>query len=310
MQTATILYTPPADAPGWKRALLYSAGARIGLLVIGTIVFTMALGKGLSLAGLGGKGMSPVAGGIVEALIRAVPPLLAYVLLVRLVERRHLSELSARGVRAGVAALVGGVALMSLVVGVLWLLGAYEVIGPDSAADWPKIVFGAGIGAAVGEETICRGGLFRACEEALGTGWALLISSLFFGFAHAFNPHATVGTSLAIALEAGVMLGLLYAATRSLWACIGLHAGWNITQSLVYGVPTSGTTLHGLVASRLAGPGWLSGGEFGAEASIVAILACGAVSVGLFILARRRGRLVAPAWKRRRTRIPAVPVAG
>jgi membrane protease YdiL (CAAX protease family) len=292
------LYAPPADAPRWQRGLFYSAGARIGIFAVLTIVLTMALAHGLKPIGLAGKDASSVARAVGEMLIRAVPAILAYLVLVRWIERRPLVEFSRPTWAAGAVWLVGGVVLMAVVVGTLWLFGAYVVLGPDTAADWPNIVFGAGVGAAIGEELISRGVLFRACEEALGTGWALLISSLFFGFAHAFNPHATVGTSLAIALEAGLMLGLLYVATRSLLACMGLHAGWNITQSLVFGVPTSGTQMHGLVASRLAGPDWLSGGEFGAEASIVALVACSLVSLGLFVLARKRGRLVPPRWKR------------
>lgn len=292
------LYAPPAGASRWQRGLFYSAGARIGLFAIMTIVLTIALSHVLKPIGLVGKDASVLARGIAEMLLRAVPAIVAYLVLVRLVERRPLIEFSRPTWPAGAAWLLGGAALMALVVGTLWLCSAYVVLGPDTAVDWPRIVLGAGVGAAIGEELISRGVLFRACEEALGTGWALLISSLFFGFAHAFNPHATVGTSLAIALEAGVMLGLLYVATRSLLACMGLHAGWNITQSLVFGVPTSGTQMHGLVASRLAGPDWLSGGEFGAEASIVALIACSLVSVALFLLARKRGRLVAPRWKR------------
>lgn len=291
------LYAPPAGATRWQRGLLYSAGARIGLFAIMTIALTIAM-SALHSIGLIGKDSSALAHGIGEMLIRAVPSIIAYLVLVRWIERRPLIEFSPVTWPAGLAWLVGGAALMAVVVGTLWLCHAYVVLGPDNGADWPGIVLGAGVGAAIGEELISRGVLFRACEEALGTGWALVISSLFFGFAHFFNPHATVGTSLAIALEAGVMLGLLYVATRSLVACMGLHAAWNITQSLVFGVPTSGTRMHGLVASRLAGPDWLSGGEFGAEASIVALVACSLVSLGLFLVARKRGRLVAPRWKR------------
>jgi membrane protease YdiL (CAAX protease family) len=285
-------------ATRWQLGLFYSAGARIGLFGVMTIVLTLAIAHGVKATGLVGKDATALARAVAEMLVRAVPAILAYLVLVRLVERRPLLELSRPTWPAGLGWLFGGAALMAVVVGTLWLFSAYVVLGPDTASDWPNIVLGAGVGAAIGEELISRGVLFRACEEALGTGWALLISSLFFGFAHAFNPHATVATSLAIALEAGVMLGLLYVATRSLLACMGLHAGWNVTQSLVFGVPTSGTRMHGLVASRLAGPDWLSGGEFGAEASIIALVACSLVSVALFLLARKRGRLVAPRWKR------------
>jgi hypothetical protein len=135
-------------------------------------------------------------------------------------------------------------------------------------------------------------------EEGLGTWWALAISAAFFGAAHLGNPGATVWSSAAIAIEAGLLLAMLYHVTRSLWACAGLHAAWNIMQGTVYGIPVSGTHPDGFLVAKLTGPDWLSGGSFGAEASVVALALCTGVTIVLLAIALRRGSIVPPAWKR------------
>jgi hypothetical protein len=182
---------------------------------------------------------------------------------------------------------------------VLWLLGSYHVLGTNPHADWLPQVLVAGIGAGIAEEIITRGVLFRVAEEGLGSGWALLISAVFFGAAHIANPGATLWSSAAIAIEAGILLALLYLVTRSLWTCIGLHAAWNIAQGTIYGIPVSGTHADGWLVSSRSGPDWLSGGAFGAEASVVALALCSLCSVALLVVAWRRRLFVPPCWRRR-----------
>ena len=64
-------------------------------------------------------------------------------------------------------------------------------------------------------------------------------------------------------------------ATGRVWLPIGLHLAWNFTQGGIFGVAVSGTNLApGLLVSRFSGPEWLSGGLFGAEASIVSVVVC------------------------------------
>ena len=101
-----------------------------------------------------------------------------------------------------------------------------------------------------------------------------------------------------IALVVSVtMLGLLWAAlfvlTRNLWTCVVHHAAWNFTI-LLSGVPLSGiddwralTPLH----SRLAGPDWLTGGQFGPESSLLLILVATVATAVLLRAAKRRGCL-------------------
>jgi membrane protease YdiL (CAAX protease family) len=300
MSESAVAFVTPVTAPRWARWLLYSPVARIVIFTALLVVFGAATHTLLGIFGWDAKHASPDGRAWVQLLARVVPTVLAYLILVKAVERRPVTELAPRKILPdGALGVVAGLLLFSTVVGVLWLLGSYHVVGTHPDAQWLPALLTAGMGAGIAEEIICRGVLFRIVEEGLGTWWALLISALFFGAAHLANPEATVWAALAIAIEAGLLFGLLYHLTRSLSLCIGLHAAWNFAQGTIYGIPVSGLGVDGWLVSRRTGPDWLSGGAFGAEASVVALALCSVCSVALLVVALRRGTLQRVAWRRR-----------
>ncbi|MCM8613414.1 hypothetical protein [Accumulibacter sp.] len=74
---------------------------------------------------------------------------------------------------------------------------------------------------------------------------------------------------------------------------------WNFVQSGVFSGVVSGAVNHpGLLKSTVEGPAILTGGTFGLEASIVAVLVCIAAGILMLVLAIRRGHLVRPFWQR------------
>ncbi|WP_049623596.1 CPBP family intramembrane glutamic endopeptidase [Frateuria defendens] len=308
MDRHALAFLTPTDAPRWKRWLVYSPLARIVIFaVLLALASTLA---SLVLRDLGwlAKGTTPLQRGLAEFLARAAPALAAYLLLVRWVERRRPSELSLRALAPyGLAGLAAGTVLFSAIVGALWLAGSYHVVGTNPHANWLPALLMVGLGAGIGEEIICRGVLFRIVEEGLGTWVALGVSALFFGGAHLANPGATLWSSAAIAIEAGILFGLLYHVTRSLWLCMGLHTAWNFMQGTVYGIPVSGTRADGWLVSTRSGPDWLSGGVFGAEASVVALGLCLLVSAGLLAQALRRRLPVPPLPRRALAAAPLPP---
>jgi membrane protease YdiL (CAAX protease family) len=299
MQTNQIVFRTPACATSWQRWMVFSPLARI--MFFAALFFTLYKLTFAAVVGLGivGKGVAPLVRALGILCMSLLPAIVSYTVLVKAIERRAMREFSLRDLPTlGLVGLVLGTVLFSLVVLVLWLAGSYHVTGTNPDVDWLPTVLIVGVGAGVSEEIMMRGVLFRIAEEGLGTWCALAISALVFGAAHIFNPGATLWSSLAIAIEAGVLLALLYHVTRSLWPCIGLHAAWNIMQGTVFGIPVSGTQAHGWLISNRTGPDWLSGGIFGAEASVVALIACSACSVLLLIVALRRRTIVPPAWRR------------
>jgi membrane protease YdiL (CAAX protease family) len=202
----------------------------------------------------------------------------------------------ARELLAGSAA---GAFLFSVAVALVAMLGFYHMAGWGH--DWAiwEILTSALI-AGFTEELLFRGILFRYIEQAAGSWTALGLTSILFGAAHFWNPGATWFSTFAIAVEAGILLGAIFMLTRRLWAAMGLHAAWNFTQGWVFGLPVSGSPGgDGLVHGRLSGPELLTGGAFGLEASVPALLVATSAGVAMLALAVRKGRVVPPMWRSR-----------
>jgi membrane protease YdiL (CAAX protease family) len=225
---------------------------------------------------------------------------------------RHLGELprddlpmrgAAKNLSLGFAA---GVGLFCMVVGLAALVGVYRILGCCQTGQIVRDVFETAILAGFAEELLFRGILFRWIEEFAGSWFALIVTAALFGLVHIENPNATWFSSFAIAVEAGLLLGGAYMLTRSLWAPIGLHAAWNFTQGYIFDIPVSGVPENGLTQAKLSGPVLLSGGQFGLEASVLALVVATAAGIWLVVLAVRRGELMKPWWVRRRE----LPAAG
>ena len=222
----------------------------------------------------------------------------AYVGFVRLVERRRAEELSGKGaVRETGAGIAVGAGLLAATIGIIAALGYYQITGSNP---WTAVVptFATAVVSGYVEEVVFRGVLFRIIEESLGTWIALAITALLFGFVHILNPNATLFSSFAIAMEAGVLLGAAYVLTRRLWLAVGIHFAWNFTQGGIFGGRMSGLTVDGLLESELTGPTLLSGGQFGVEASIFALVLGLGTGVWFLVRAGRKGHFIAPFWRR------------
>ena len=135
---------------------------------------------------------------------------------------------------------------------------------------------------AVGEEVLFRGIVFRLLDQQWGTVVALILSALLFGFVHITNDNATVWSSVAIAVEAGLLLGAAYKWSGNLWLPIGIHWAWNFFQGPVFGFAVSGNDTSSLIKPVIEGSEWLTGGTFGAEASIPAFVT-GLIFTALFL---------------------------
>jgi membrane protease YdiL (CAAX protease family) len=234
---------------------------------------------------------------LASAAALSIVMLAVYALLVRLLERRAAHELS---LSPGASLAIGGallgftlfllVFLVFAALGIAYWDGAYNLLGLAPA-------FALAITSGVGEELVFRGGIFRVLEDSFGTLIALVFSAAIFGLIHGANPSATTLSTVAIALEAGALLALAYAATRNLWFPIGLHFGWNFTEGGLFGAAVSGNQMKGAMAIPLSGPDLLTGGAFGPEASIVAVAVCLAAALVLAIITVRTGRWMKPRFR-------------
>jgi CAAX protease family protein len=168
-----------------------------------------------------------------------------------------------------------GFGLFSFVIAILWLLGFYRVNGFNLV--WLSLI-GALVGALVSafvQELIFRAVIYRITEGWLGTWWAVAISAILFGLIHLTSSGATIFSTVAVALQAGVILAATYALTHRLWMAIGLHMMWDFANDGIFGVGVAGQTgqsIQGLLQASLSGPDLLTGGSFGVEASVITLV--------------------------------------
>lgn len=286
----------PVPAPLWKRIVNFPLVTMLIALALTAAILAAIFGVGMTIPTVNEVAFITGQTLLTIALLIAAQKLV----LRRLGDRKH-DDLPMASVASGLLLGTGlAFILFSAIVGIAALLGAYSIVGWGGLTDWIILLFTAGISAAFVEEFIFRGILFRWIEELGGSWAALVITSALFGLAHIGNDNATWFSSFTIAVEAGLMLGGAYMLTRSLWLPVGIHFGWNMTQGLIWDVPVSGNDVDGLVDARLVGDPLISGGAFGLEASVIALLLAGGFGVWLVWRARDKGEVMAPWWVRRR----------
>ncbi|MFC8799854.1 CPBP family intramembrane glutamic endopeptidase [Promicromonospora sp. NPDC057138] len=246
---------------------------------------------------LGGQGLMAVQDNpwltLAVGVATAVLAVVVYAWVVRRTEHRAPVEVALKGAAPAISwGTLLGVALFGLVIANLAFLGSYTVHGlgtPTGALG----LLGVMAAAAVTEELMFRGVLFRIIEGWTGTWIALTVTSLLFGLVHLVNPNASLWGALAIAIEAGGMLTAAYVATRKLWVPIGLHLGWNIAGSAIFSTEVSGNnTPQGLLDATTSGNALITGGEFGPEGSVYSLVFCAVVAAVFIRLAYRRGHVV------------------
>lgn len=236
-----------------------------------------------------------------RATIIIVLVLAVYKLAIRWLGRPQRDDLPARGAVKGLSlGILLGFVLFSAIVGIAALIDVYNIVGEGGFGSMLDTAIVMAIMPAFMEEILFRGILFRHLEQFGGSWFALALTSALFGLAHIFNPNASALSSLAIAIEAGILLGGAYMLTRSLWMAIGLHFAWNFTQGFIFDVPVSGIDQHGMVEASLSGNVLLSGGTFGLEASLIAMVIATVAGIWLVMRAVKAGELVRPWWVRRR----------
>lgn len=150
--------------------------------------------------------------------------------------------------------------------------------------------------AALGEEVLVRGYPFQVLAERWGGAAAVAVTSVVFGLLHVVNPglwpltQITAGKAVSLLniTLAGVLLGVAYWRTYSLWYAGGIHFGWNWTMGFAADLPVSGIDpgqpaygffdTPGYEAVLTGEAGLWTGGGFGPEGGLaVTAVTCGAI---------------------------------
>ena len=294
--------SPPTAAPVVRAPRHWQVVARsLGSLLAGLL---MVLGAVLLVR----KGLVPLVDalwhpdpgwlGVVRRAGIFLAAIAAYWAYVRGFERRPATELHLRPLRALLGG-TGGALMIGLPIAALFASGAYQAVLFRGASPALWGVAAVILTAALLEELVYRALVFRVLERVLGTGVALPLQALLFALPHLENLSRGNGYEVASLLGSVTVLGLLWGAlfvlSRNLWVPVAHHGAWNFTI-LLSGVPLSGIgdwrTLAPL-ESRYAGPEWMTGGQFGPEASLLVIATSALAVAWLLRVAKRRGCFVA-----------------
>jgi uncharacterized protein len=137
--------------------------------------------------------------------------------------------------------------------------------------------------AALAEEVAFRGYPFQQLIEAIGPTLATIVFSILFAVMHVFNPGANRASFL-VTVFCGWLLSVAYLRTRALWVSWGWHFAWNASMCVLFGLPVSGLTQFSpVIQSNTVGPVWMTGGDYGPEASAVTAIV---ILIGIFVVYR------------------------
>jgi uncharacterized protein len=234
---------------------------------------------------------------LIKGIIASACVIITYIYFYGKFEKREIKELSVKGlVENSILGVCIGTALLCLTMIVIYFFGTFQInsTNPISSIITP---FAIAFSVAVFEEILLRGIIFRIVEEKLGSHISLLISAIIFGAVHLLNPDSSVASSICISI-AGFMFGASYIYSRSLWLPIAIHFSWNFMQSGIFGAITSGNERTGsLFNTNISGSELITGGAFGPEGTIQAILFWLLASVIFLILITNQNKLIKPFWK-------------
>lgn len=225
----------------------------------------------------------------IASLISGCGMLGVYSVWIYLVEKRKPSELNLRTAPKDIGyGLLVGFGVFCVITAILALLGCYHIEGYQFKLLEQLDQFMFFFVVAVAEEIMFRGYLFRMIDERFSFIVAIIISALVFGLVHWSNPNGTLWAAIAIAIEAGIMLALAYKLHNSLWLPIGIHWGWNYTQGNIFGFGVSGNDAGTtFIVPSVEGHELITGGDFGPEASITAVVLCIGISAWFWMKVRR-----------------------
>ena len=159
-------------------------------------------------------------------------------------------------------------------------------------------IFSTGLWAGIGEEFVFRGILFKYMQKTLGTVVAVLVPSIVFGAIHIMNMQEFNAIDVIQLLLGGtsvaILFSLIYIKSGSLIPGMFFHSCWNILIiGSIFGVGdiVNGIENNAIIQYRLKSSNHLlTGGNFGIEISLPAILIFISASIFLVYLIKKENK--------------------
>jgi len=234
---------------------------------------------------------------LIKGIIASSFVAFTYIFFYKKYEKREIGEFSSKGLlKNTILGVLIGTTVQGLTIIVIYFWGNFQIISvnPFSSIITP---FAIAFSVAIFEEILLRGIIFRIVEEKLGSYISFAISAIIFGAVHLLNPDSSVISSICIGIV-GFVFGASYIYSRSLWLPIAIHFSWNFVQSGIFGAITSGNEkTSSLFNTNISGAELITGGAFGPEGTIQAILFWLLVSIIFMVIITKQNKIIKPFWK-------------
>ncbi len=136
--------------------------------------------------------------------------------------------------------------------------------------------------ASLAQEVVFRGYPFQRLITAVGPIAGSFGMALLFALSSVLQ-HRASGIAVLIAFVSAIVFSMAWFRTHGLWLAWGMRFGWTASMGILFGLPVAGSSEHASIVSSLAlGSRWLTGGDYGPEASWVMLLGLIACAIVLF----------------------------
>ena len=226
-----------------------------------------------------GAGVPGPACNVLTAVLYVLFALGGAALLCRFVLHLPLAALRIGRLRIRPVWALAAFALPALVLaGAILAGGRWEVHRFDAQTVWLTVtggVFYYGLAAGIVEEVIFRGVILGCLERRWNREIAVLVPSALFGLVHRIGASLDLPSTVQL-LVAGTIVGILFSLiaceSGSIWNSALVHGVWNaalLGGILHIGSAADSASMYNFVLTDA--PFLLSGGDFGIEASVLAI---------------------------------------
>ncbi len=211
-------------------------------------------------------------------------------IICQLLRRKPISELTGNinlvwlkelfvGLFIGAALMILPVLLLTIIGYIHWQVNVFS---------FSTVLYGLSIFlfVAIAEELLFRGFMFQRLIQALGKWPAQLIVAALFLLTHINNPGMNGTVKILASMNifiASILFGIAFIKTNNLAMPLGLHFMANFMQGTILGFGVSGDKEPSLLKPVFDNaPIWLSGGDFGIEASLGGMFFVVLITISLY----------------------------
>ncbi|MBP3887531.1 MAG: CPBP family intramembrane metalloprotease [Cellulosilyticum sp.] len=190
-------------------------------------------------------------------------------------EKCKISKISLRPVWCIVAVVMP----LFVCLGLMLLPGQFKENVMSLSDKWTTVtgaVVFIGLGVGIAEEMVFRGVIMSVLEHRYNKVVAIIVPSVTFALVHAIGMHYDF-ISIFQLLIAGSVVGILFSLVTyesgSIWNAALMHGIWNM--SMIGGILNIGDSANERAIYNYVldtNSRWISGGDFGIEASIISIV--------------------------------------